>query len=361
MEPLAGTGTDVVFDRPAPSGNVQIHGRVIWEHADERLTRERTPVHVWVNSFHQAPVQLAPFSEESNERSFTASVVLNKSQDNVLELNLPRLSTTADCRLAFSLDSDRPVLERRLHLAIIGVGIPNEESEQLEQRALAAFRGIRPADKRTEFHTPAFERGWVYGPITGDRVNRYRIQGLMDQIRQRVNGLSRVDPMNDVVVIYYEGGEIVYEEEQFYLTTKEATALRDLNPQMVKLSSVGSQLLSEFFASMGGAHLMFLDVVRGREGMMQEAVLPNDQRTALLRFAWLRDADSPDDASLIVAVREVLSSEEDEVINLSSIVTRIGDQFESREDVLVSRRFGESLIFQPRVPPTISDLIVGQR
>jgi hypothetical protein len=62
-----------------------------------------------------------------------------------------------------------------------------------------------------------------------------------------------------------------------------------------------------------------------------------------------------------VAVRDVLSSEEDDVINLSSIVTRIGDQFESREDVLVSRRFGESLIFQPRVPPTISDLIVGQR
>src|SRR5690606_32992392 len=131
------------------------------------------------------------------------------------------------------------------------------------------------------------------------------------QIRQKVNGLSRSDPMNDVVVIYYEGGEIVYEEEQLFLTTKEATALRDLNPEIVKFSVVGSELLSQFFASMGGAHLMFLDVVRGQEGLVREAVLPNDRRTALLRFAWLRDAESPDDASLIVAVRDVLSEDDD--------------------------------------------------
>ena len=105
---------------------------------------------------------------------------------------------------------------------------------------------------------------------------------------------------------------------------------------------------------------MFLDVVRGHEGLTQRAVLPNDRRTALLRFAWLRDAETPQEASLILAVRDVLSGE-DEVSDLGSVVQRIGTQFVPDENVLVSRRFGESLIFQQRVPPAISDLIVGQR
>jgi WD40 repeat protein len=360
LTPRHGTGVDVIFDKPVPTGQLQIHGRVIWERPDARRTRQRMPLHVWVNGFHQAPVQLEMLEDDSNVRSFTASIVLNKSDNNTIELTLPRLSTESDCPLTTTVNCVKPVLERRLHLAIIGVGVSLEQTPALEQRALDAFQATRPPGKKTEFETPAFKRGWVYGPITDERVNRYRIQGLLDQIKRSVNSLSRYDPMNDVVVIYYEGGEIVYEEEQFFLTTREATTLGDLNPEIVKLSSVGSQLLSEFFASMGGAHLMFLDVVRGREGLTQRAVLPNDRRTALLRFAWLRDAETPQEASLILAVRDVLSGE-DEVSDLGSVVQRIGTQFVPDENVLVSRRFGESLIFQQRVPPAISDLIVGQR
>jgi hypothetical protein len=362
MTPRPGTGVEIVFDGPVPTGQARIHGRVVWDQPDARRTRQRMPVHVWVNGFHQAPVQLEMLGEESNERLFTASIVLNKAEANQIELNLPRLSTEADCPLSYSIACRQPVLDRRLHLAIIGVGVAPDQTPRLEQRALEAFQASRAEGKKSQFETPAFRRGWIYGPITGERVNRYRIQGLLDQIKRSVNNLSRSDPMNDVIVIYYEGGEIVYEEEQFFLTTKEATAISDLNPDVVKLSSVGSQLLSEFFSSMGGAHLMFLDVVRGRQDATQPAVLPNDRRTALLRFAWLRDVDTPEEASLILAVRDVLGQQPaDGSIDLNAVVQRIGTQFVPEENVMVSRRFGESLIFQQRVPAVIAELIMGRR
>lgn len=345
---------DVVFDESAAKGRVWLHGRVVWNTPDQRLTYNRMPVHVWVNGFHQPPVLLDAREGESRERTFSVPLVLNHNSGNLIELNLPRLSTEADCPLTFQLDCREPIGERRLHLAIIGIGIPESESEALRQRALAAFQATPVPGRETEFTSKAFQRGWTYGPLTGENLTRFEINGRLQTIKNRVNALSRTDPLNDVIVIYYEGGEIVEDEDQFYLTTKDPSFYAGVAPQVIKQSAIGSDLLSDLFLSMGGAHLMLLDVVRGGDNVTQRSLLPNNRRAALLRYAWRRDVDVPRDARLIAAFGETAVTQGP--IRLMDFDRELTQQFTSNEDVLVSKNFGAALIYHKYLPAALSEL-----
>jgi hypothetical protein len=91
----------------------------------------------------------------------------------------------------------------RLHLLVIGVGTVKQE---LIVRALTALRG-RDLDADGSFKTPAFPSATLYGFFPEDQsIDRDQVWGRLRTIRQRI-AMSRIQPSNDVVIVYYQGVE----------------------------------------------------------------------------------------------------------------------------------------------------------
>ena len=77
----------------------------------------------------------------------------------------------------------------------------------------------------------------------------------------------------------------------------------------------------------------------------------------LLRFAWLRDdAQPPNEARLITVLGEAGG---EPLGQLADVDARLSQRFESRDNVLVSKSFGDSLIYQPYIPEALGDLLLG--
>ncbi|MCO6456713.1 MAG: hypothetical protein J5I93_15550 [Pirellulaceae bacterium] len=334
------------FDQPVAAARLWLSGQVQWNDAgDSRLADVRQRVQVWVNDYQQVPARLEPSAPGSSRRAFRTAILLNRAQRNVIEIGLPGLEREASSRVELHVDCSAPLQNKRLHLLIVGVGAMDQG--QLVDSAVRALQAERRGSR--DFVTAAFEGGRIYGPLTGNVVSRARVWAQLTTINRSITDLQQRAPANDVVMIYYQGGELVYDRDRFFLTTRRADdpqmeqLLRD--PVNLELYAISGQLLSQFVNNGCGAHLLMLDVNRRSPAEPVDAASwPEESRAAMFRFAWLKPSPAPREARLIGALEQADPSSE-----------RLG-QLAAELRRLAGRQAADALSYEQSVPRLLEDL-----
>ena len=352
MEPLLATQALVRFGQPAPSSQVLLRGRVVWTKTDlesrEDLLAKWSRVQVWVNGYLQSPQFLQDPADGSLERPFEVPIVLNRSEKNVVELRFPDLKADVSSQLQLVIDCAQPQTERRLHLLIVGIG--DLDPQQLERAALEALRAVPQKTRDQRFQTAAFTRGYVYGPIVGPTVSRAMVFDGLRRLRSSIDRMQRERPGNDVVMVYYQGGELVEEDGQFYLTTI-APAEATPNRQFLESTSLDSGKLNDFFESTSGAHVWLLEVARFSDEMDRPAQPDwmDESRAAVLRYAWLNTNKIPSEAHLITALRSGLQGPK----NLGTL-----DQFLSANWQSIAQRY--AVLYESYLHPGLAEIALSE-
>ncbi len=341
-------------DRPTGVSRHTLKGRVRWNYRNEvALQNARLQVWVAINGFKQA-IRVQPPAPNSFERAFTCPIQLFRDQ-NVIEVTAPGLPELANVRATAKIACQSPEIARqRLHLLIVGIGVAKADESSLIKEAVLSLSGsqIEELEDRNEFKfkSPAFAECSGYA-LTGASMNREKIETALELIRLSILR----EPVNDVTLMYYRGGEQVYNDGQFYLTaqtTKSETDLQILrNPLQLKNFAIDSSGLSKYVSTYPGTQLLLLDVARtttsGKE--VPNAAPDIIPGAATFRYAWLKRESIPDDARLISAWQSTRSA------RLDLIERSLASQH-----IELSQRYQNAVSYENYMPEVLRDLVIGK-
>jgi WD40 repeat protein/5-hydroxyisourate hydrolase-like protein (transthyretin family) len=356
---ISSDGGNWELSGPVKSGRNQLSGRVRWNYPDEKSLRNaRLQVWISVNGFKQ-PVRLDLPEDGSLERKFSCPLHLFRTKGNLVEVTAPDLPALAGTQASAKVDCIEPELNhQRLHLVIIGVGVERAEETELMEAAVSTLSGSELRDLRNRkefvFKSPAFAECVGYGPYTGPVVSREKIGSLLEMIRLKIQHAQATKPANDVLLVYYRGGEQVYDGGQFYLTTQqtqsddEARTLR--NSLQLQYFAVSSESLSEFVSHCPGSQLLLLDVARTAMGSSTASRAPDFvQGAATFRFAWLNNTEVPSDARLISGLQTSFQAS-----RLAEAEKRLTVQHAS-----LVRRYQDAVSYENYLPVALRELQIG--
>jgi hypothetical protein len=325
-----------------PDSAISLRGRVIWENR-EAMRKKRDPrLQVWVNGFPHVAVTPEETDDDRPERRFRAEVLLSRPEDNEIDLRLDNeaLDILGDTRLLVSCRDVRP--NWRLHLLVMGIGAVDRE--ELQQRALAALNARNLDRAHRTFQTPAFPSARLYGPL-GPEIQRGAIYGRLSQIQSAITLGPR--PSNDIVVLYYEGGEVVQKDGPC-IRLRPGRSLEESD--LFRLGEI-KKLLSRT----RGAKLFLLDVARGPDQapmILSQAArwLEDTSPYGLLRFSWQEKPTSVE-GSLASTLRTALRDEK------KSTLEEIDKEVERRSRELQRRYPG--LRYVPELTREFNGLVLG--
>lgn len=330
----------IVFPDAAAGSKLVLHGRILWTDAKDRRLDEARAVRVWVNGFQQMAAELAPRATKELTRSFEASVVLNRPSDNQVEIELPNLAQESSNRPVFALDCRKPEERQRLHVLI--VSIAEEDEGRIKDRVLAAL-GAR-STHYNEFTTGAFSQGRIYGPLLSGEVSPRKMAYQIAEIRHRIELLSRREATNDVLLVYYHGGESMTESSPLLWTST------DRKRRQAVINRTDLALIGET----PGAHLMMLDVAREGSLSGPSARGPSwfgDTYAGILRYAWPDQGVAPLDTGLIQALQSALPY----INRLKDVAERLSDQHAE-----MVRKYPK-LQYESQLPRLLEDLIISRK
>jgi len=336
--PSPGPRGGFAFAESAPEASVLICGRVFSPEARRAQQPVRQVVKAWVNGFLQSVTTLDPGAEADGAKPFQVEVVLNRANDNRIEIEFPGLPRQAGNRLEFDLDCRKPQTGQRLHLVMIGFGLSDEEKlMELARRALQIRDG----------RTPVFSEVRTYGPLVG-RVRATQVKYQLELFRAATQNRFR-DHLNDVLMVYYFGQE-ADADERFTLVTSE----NRLNPALDDESLITSDYLSGFLGRVHGAHLVLLDV--GRPSSLARAThvpLADFPQLGILRSSWLETEMVPADRSLPVALEHAREA--------APQATRLNELVGELAAVYTDPGLGysRSARFNASVPPALGTLVLA--
>ncbi len=192
----------------------------------------------------------------------------------------------------------------------------------------------------------------VYGPLVQD-VGPGDVFHKLNDIRKRIETSDVRDPtaqFNDVVLLYYQGGERITPEGHFFLTD-ESRYDSDL-----QRSAVSCDRVARFSAETEGALLLLLDTARPEapRGPAEDRVghWPADSRAAVLRYAWLGPDRVPADARLLAALEKGWPRAES--------LGRLTGELEGNYQKL-AERYPKKVDFDRHVPAELSDVVIGRK
>jgi WD40 repeat protein len=335
LKPKVRPGGTVSFD-PAPEGPVLLRGKVLWDNESDEKLKQVNWVRVYVNGFQQIPARLDKPIGAARERTFTASILLNRSTKNEVEVELPNDQQEASNRPRFTVDCTHPVKEQRLHLLIVGVG--EQDEQKLIEHANQALR------------TRAFTEIIRYGPLTG-YVSQRQVFLQLRHLRHRIDLDAQRGAANDVVMVYYHGKETMAAEGHYFLTSDSK-----YDPEYNR-SAVTCAGLAELFGQTLGAQVLLLDVERapGQPANAKDAVKrwPEEVRTGVFRAAWLDPSKVPEKARLIYAWEQASPK----VSLLGEVNKQVTDEFTQ-----VAKKYSDKqFAYDGHIPTSLRELVVGGR
>ena len=351
-----GNAGHVLFDRAAATGDMWLYGHVEWANDDDVRIHSRTSmVHVWVNGFQQLPVRLEPVSGGELRRAFKTRVVLGQKRANLIQVVLPTLATAVSHRQQFYVDCQNPIVNRRVHLLALSVDQGSDQANELVDSGIRALNGQR-SENSTESRVVQFESsmgtGFVYTPLMAGQITRQKVMRQIRAISSSVRAWNQKQPATDVVVVYYQGAEMIDHQSGFYLTTlptsdtKTADAIR--HPVHLRHSSVSSEMLNRLVETNPGAYLLLLDVTRAEsEERTAKRDWPNDSKAAMLRYAWFSNNSTPETATLIFGLKKVVP-EAHELGHLESALRA--------NQTALSAQYPKSLAFDGHLPDILRSL-----
>jgi WD40 repeat protein len=289
LTPLEQTAEQVRFDEPQ-RGFVFLRGRVEW--TDDKAPQLDDPllnVVAYVNGSRQFPVALEPRGGGSRgrQRAFGVPLVLTKPRDNVIVIDLPRLPQSAVSKREFRVGCKQSEQQQRLHVLIVGVNV--KDGEALKTGVLSVVGKDAPRGFEGEFTSPAFERARLAGVLFGN-VQKEAVIGQLGEIEKQIAVLQeQTKRMNDVVFIYYQGGEAEDKRGKRYLKTS-------LNEKFPNLPLEKTALPYDDLPRMPGVQLMVLNVSRptsqGGATVKDDAWRPSDSHLGLMRYVMREPSDA---------------------------------------------------------------------
>jgi WD40 repeat protein len=329
---------------PVPSARVRLHGQVAWEQPDPQLAGPRV-VGVYVNGSLQWRGELAPASAGTLVRAFKADLLLNRASANQIEVDVAGLKLPDSAVRALTVDCRHPQGDQWLHVQIISPDEPNES--RLIAQVLQTLQASNYLPQKAEFTRSGFARARLYRPLTEDvdeDMVTFRLLTIKRQIAQR----NRDGWPNDVVLVYYVGGEEVDNSGRFISLTQGTP------PQPL----ITRQRLEKEFADMLGVKVLLLDVSRQRAGAGIKVEATRNEVSRWLnppdRFAWMRAAwtdkgNMPADARLLTALQDALPGSQ----HLADVARGLDRHFR-----LLSERYG-ALRADWYLPPPLGGLVVS--
>jgi WD40 repeat protein len=291
-----------------PGGWVRLKGHVTAASYNDEQFRALAWAKICVNGFQQIPAPLDP--PAGNRRNFEREILLNRADNNRIEVTLPELKADAGSRREFSLDCLKPASIHQVHVLVVGVW--EKDAKKLTEHVLEALHG-RPVGI-DRFTTTIFGdgppvEGQLYGPLT-ENVTPDRVFGQLNAIRRTIQRLARDGAVNDVVMVYYVGGESVNAQGHFFLTD------RSRSDHVLTRSAISCDGLVDNFADTLGAQLLLLDVTRPSVAQPAGAGLVTDRiaqwyynpHLGVFRYAWRDAAKHPDSAWLITDLQSAIST-----------------------------------------------------
>ncbi len=279
-------------------GKVLLHGRIVWNSEEAAGKHEHPEVRVFVNGFQQIPAKTLEAGDNKLERRFESYLLLNRDTGNQVQLvALGGLAASTE----FRVDCRAPVKKQRLHLLLLNPHATDED--QVKEEVWRAIKTVRGAFDAIE------PEHILIGPAVTDR----RIVGRLDGIKERIKDLQRdpsIEPMNDVVMIYYQGRETIKEKGNFFRIPGLG---KDTKGADIPCDDVVSEL-----ANTSGAHVFLLDVERdapvGKSTDTIDKIAEWDRyyprevqsHIVVMRHAWIGKAACPDKDRLISVLREAL-------------------------------------------------------
>ena len=228
---------------------VRLEGRLRW--SDEQAAQEQAdlPVRAFVNGFQQVPGKLDPSGTNKRERPFKVDLLLNRERGNHIHLLVSKqaqpIEIVVDCR--------QPIKEQRLHLLILNPAASDRKAVQAE--VLQAIES--PPDERPR-RAPGFVRVEEPQVIVEWRAIAFEfLETALDRIEHAIQNSARTE-RNEVVLIYFQGGEAVTKEGNFFLRQRSGKQGEEVRLKCDRLV--------ERLATIPGAHLLLLDVERLRRG-----------------------------------------------------------------------------------------------
>jgi hypothetical protein len=267
-----------------------------------------------VNRIQQLPAELVPVPGKERERRFRVPILLNREKKNSVEIVLPPgVASSQENRHAFEIDCIKPEQGQRLHVMIIA---PTEQDEhKLQERVQKALR--LTLDETGKLATPVFDSFIVHSVLTGYHVTRRAINTQLYLIQEHIKQLKNSDlranvkPYNDVVVIYFQGGETITREDHF-LNTQPVP-----DDQQASRLGVTVDYLKEMMTNIPAASLLLLELTRTAPlkamkvgpGADKLSQLPDTVRIGVVRTVWSAKTATPQEARLIPVLEAAISQE----------------------------------------------------
>jgi hypothetical protein len=320
-----------------------LHGEVVWgSRGEKQLPDPDSLVRVYVNDALQLPERLQPPEEGGTRSAFKVRVLLTRTRGNRVEVKLPdaiRLDENAP--RSFTVDCDRPAAGQQLHVLVIAPG-ENDEAQVRDQvlRALQAR-----AVSATEFTRPPFTRGILHQILAGPAVKSGQVAAQLWKLELQLRTRAQKGWPNDVVLIYFNGGEAAGERGQLRTLTDGSQAL------------LPRERLEKFFEQTPGVRVLLLDVRRNTADQLPPVLkrwLEAPMHYAWIRSAWTAPAAFPPDARLLTLLRHALDPQ-NRLTKLGTVAEYLDRQFASLE-----KKYAGRLGFdQSRLPPDYREIEIA--
>ena len=252
-----------VIEGPVAEGRLELYGRIYWDAAADVPFQKRVAVRVTCNGLQQIPVATDPPVEGATECGFTATVLLTKAADNVIRVDLPEAKVAQGQRNACVVRRCvKPVSARRLHLVMIGIG--KGDAEALQQDAEKAIHAGRDAMTNKLQALPVFEEVVEHKALVRP-ISKKMVLLYLERMKKEIEPKEPNAAVSDIVLIYYQGREVVNSHGDIALATTDSDLLGD--PDELTVSCI--DIRKEFGDWEGaGAQVVMFDAegARGANG-----------------------------------------------------------------------------------------------
>lgn len=239
MKPKNPRDQVVEFAQAAGAPNAILRGRVM---TSDSMKFGRPFVHCWVNGYLQW-TRANPIPGKPTEWQFAMNVVLNQP-DNTIRLELPEAPKSPFSQSECHIRCAQPNTEQKLHLVVVGLDpkAPAKfDTNKLKKQAAKAF-GVNAKNgpfKDPEIHV--IPRGDV------------RVAAITQQLMSiKASKKNPEKGEHDLVVFFYQGGEMQKDDQSVFLTFDGGPAQNLLTDQKLK----------SLLGDISGAHLLLLDVAQ---------------------------------------------------------------------------------------------------
>ena len=278
----------------------------------EGTHRHESYARIWVNGFRQSDITFSSSKTGARGTNFRGTVVLNRRYGNRIQIEPPKgMPVDAAFRGEFYVDCKNPATNQQVYAIVIG--LDESDGAALRKRALASISAEVPERARQIASVlGGVDSNAVY-TMTGDDVSQDRFKHHIRSIRQKMDtdrkGMSE-SPLSPVVLVYYEGRE--WSAERMELRRRDRDETDFLLEMWGTVLDDGEAFASEMLSDaeirrelrpLGGAHLLFLDVVAGEPDRTLQSQWNSGEYLGLFRLVR-HAAGAPPSGELLAAIRE---------------------------------------------------------